>query len=111
MPVNLDIYKAVVQLTYTAGTDKVSSFGSGVVFTPTGLVITNNHVIEDADFGTAFGQISVQSVRAVDRPASDPVPAEVVIRSEAHDLAVVRIWECHRRTLSTYSRCPRQTNH
>ena len=91
MPVNLDIYKAVVQLTYTAGTDKVSSLGSGVVFTPTGLVITNNHVIEDADFGTAFGQVSVQSVRGVDRPASDPVPAEVVIRSEAHDLAVVRI--------------------
>src|SRR5713226_9240735 len=88
---NLDVYKAVVQLTYTAGTDKPSSLGSGVVFTATGLVITNNHVIEDADFGTAFGRISVQSVRAVDRSASDAVPAEVVIRSEVHDLAIVRI--------------------
>ncbi|HEV3039123.1 MAG TPA: serine protease [Candidatus Angelobacter sp.] len=87
MPVNLDVYKAVVRLTNTSGLVKHESLGSGVVFTPTGLVITNNHVIEDSDFGTAFGQITVEALRRVDHPAGEAVPAEVVIRHEDYDLA------------------------
>jgi hypothetical protein len=54
------------------------------------LVITNNHVIEDADFGTAFGQITVESSRSVNQPVSDAVAAELVIRNEVCDLAVVK---------------------
>ncbi len=81
----------VVRLTYSSGPDRGNSLGSGVVFSPTGLVITNNHVIEDSDFGTVFGQITTESLQRVDRPASDAVPAEVVIRNEVYDLAVVRI--------------------
>ena len=91
MPTNLDLYRAVVRLTNTFGLDNRRSLGSGVVFSPTGLVITNNHVIEDDDFGTAFGKIVVESLQRVDRPASEGVPAEVVIRNENYDLAVVRI--------------------
>jgi len=91
MPANFNLYKSVVRLTNTFGLDKRQSLGSGVVFSPTGLVITNNHVIEEANFGTAFGQITVESLDSVDRPASDAVPAEVVIRNEGVDLAVVRI--------------------
>jgi hypothetical protein len=91
MPVNFDLYRAVVRLTNTSGLDNRNSLGSGVVFSPTGLVITNNHVIEDSAFGTAFGQITVESLQRVNRPASDAVPAEVVIRNEVYDLAVVRI--------------------
>lgn len=91
MPFNVDLYRAVVRLTSTSGLDNRSSLGSGVVFAPTGLVITNNHVIEDSNFGTAFGQVTVESLQRVDRPASDAVPAEVVIRNEVYDLAVVRI--------------------
>ncbi len=91
MPVNLDLYRAVVRLTKTSGLDNRKSLGSGVLFGPTGLIITNNHVIEDPDFGTAFGQIAIESLQRVDRPASDAVPAEVVIRNEVYDLAVVRI--------------------
>jgi hypothetical protein len=90
---NLDTYRAVVRLTKTAGPEKRKSLGSGVVFTPTGLVITNNHVIEDADFGTAFGQITVESCRSVNQPVSDAVHAEVVIRNELYDLAVVKVTE------------------
>jgi hypothetical protein len=56
-----------------------------------GLVITNNHVIEEANLGTAFGQITVESFHSVDHPASDALPAEVVIRNEDIDLAVLRI--------------------
>jgi len=91
MPVDRDIYRAVVRLTNTSGLDNRNSLGSGVVISPTGLVITNNHVIEDSDFGTAFGQITVEALQRVDRAASDAVPAEVVIRNEACDLAVVRV--------------------
>lgn len=91
MPVNVNLYRAVVRLTNTPGVGRRCSLGSGVVFSPTGLVITNNHVIENSDFGTAFGQITVESLQRLDRSASDAVPAEVVIRSEVYDLAVVRI--------------------
>ena len=91
MPVDRDLYRAVVRLTNTSGLDNRNSLGSGVVISPTGLVITNNHVIEDSDFGTAFGQITLEVLQRVDRPASDAVPAEVVIRNEACDLAVVRV--------------------
>jgi Flp pilus assembly protein TadD len=68
-----------------------TSLGSGVVFSPTGLVITNNHVIEDADFGSAFGQITVESSKSVDQPVSDAVCAELVIRNEVYDLAIIKL--------------------
>jgi hypothetical protein len=67
------------------------SLGSGVVFSPTGLVITNNHVIEDADFGTAFGKITVESSKSVDQPVSVAGRAELVIRNEVYDLAVINL--------------------
>jgi hypothetical protein len=88
---NLDLYRAVVRLTYTVGPEAGISLGSGVVFSPNGLVITNNHVIEDPDFGTSFGQIMIESLQRIERPTSGPVPAEVVIRNEEYDLAVVRV--------------------
>jgi S1-C subfamily serine protease len=91
MPANFDLYRSVVRITNTSGSENRQSLGSGVVFSPRGLIITNNHVIENADFGTAFGQIAVESMQRVDRPPSDAVPAEVVIRNEVYDLAVVRI--------------------
>lgn len=91
MPLNLDLYKAIVRITYTSNLGNRECTGSGVVISPAGFVITNNHVIEDPDFGTAFGTIAVESLESVDSPATDPVPAEVVIRNEAHDLAILRI--------------------
>ena len=54
---NSDLYKAVVRLTNTSSLGGGSSLGSGVIISPAGLVITNNHVIEDASFGTAFGDM------------------------------------------------------
>lgn len=93
MPVNPEIYKAVVRLINTSPQENQDSLGSGVVFTPTGLVITNNHVIEDSDFGTAFGQITAETLQRVDRPSSDALSAEVVIRNEEYDLAILKITE------------------
>src|SRR5437879_2791996 len=91
MPVKVDLYRAIVRLTNTSGMENHDSLGSGVLFSPTGLVITNNHAIEDSDFGTAFEQITVESLQRADRPASDAVSADVVIRNEVYDLAVLRI--------------------
>src|SRR5580693_1641536 len=91
MPANLNLYKAVVRLTNTFGLGRRQSLGSGVVFSPSGLVITNNHVIEETSLGTAFGEITVESLARIDMPASDPVPAEVIIRNEDLDLAILRM--------------------
>jgi tetratricopeptide (TPR) repeat protein len=91
MPINADLYKTVVRLTNTSKLGNRVSLGSGVVFSSTGLIITNNHVIEDPDFGTAFGQIMVESLHSADQPVSNAVPAELVIRNETYDLAVIRI--------------------
>jgi S1-C subfamily serine protease len=91
VPVDIGVYKAVVRITNTSNLDTRGGMGSGVVFSPAGLVITNNHVIEDPDFGTAFGEITVESLESVDAPAKNAVPAEVVIRNETYDLAVLRV--------------------
>jgi hypothetical protein len=88
---NPDLYKAVVRLTNTSELARYQSLGSGVVFGHTGLVLTNNHVIEDGNFGTAFGKITVESLQSVSTPPSNAVPAEVIIRNETYDLAIVRI--------------------
>jgi hypothetical protein len=91
MPLNLETYKAVVRITYTSNLGNRGCTGSGVVISPAGLVITNNHVIEDPDFGTALGEISIESLKTVDSPATDAIPAEVVIRNETFDLAILRM--------------------
>ena len=91
MPLNLDTYKAVVRITYTSNLGNRGCMGSGVVISPAGLVITNNHVIEDPDFGTAFGEITIESLRSVVSPPTDAVAAEVVIRNETYDLAILRM--------------------
>lgn len=56
-----------------------NSLGSGFVIDPTGVVVTNNHVIEDAD------EVEVTF------PDGRTFPAEIVGRDPATDLAVLRI--------------------
>jgi len=91
MPVNQDIYKAVVRLTYTFGLNERKSLGSGVIFGPSGLVLTNNHVIEDGNFGTAYGQITAELLDSADRVPSEVVSAELLIRNELNDLAIIQL--------------------
>jgi S1-C subfamily serine protease len=81
----LDAYStAVVRAVETVGpavvrVERQQGGGSGVVFTPDGLVLTNNHVVEGA------GQLNVLL------PDGRSLRADVVGRDADTDLAVVRI--------------------
>jgi S1-C subfamily serine protease len=80
----LDAYsRAVVRAVETVGPavvkiDAAGSSGSGVVFTPDGLVLTNSHVVERA---TALG---------VTLPDGRSMRAELIGRDADTDLAVIR---------------------
>ncbi len=56
-----------------------TSLGSGVIVDPSGVVVTNNHVIRDAD-----------RVRIV-MPTGQEYRADILLRDERTDLAVLRI--------------------
>lgn len=60
---------------------EVRGFGSGVIVSPDGYIVTNNHVIEDAD--------------AVDVTLNDKrtFPAEVVGRDPSTDIALLKVKE------------------
>lgn len=58
---------------------KIASLGSGFVIDPSGIIVTNNHVIEDAD------EITVTF------PNGDKFPATLIGRDKKIDLAVLQI--------------------
>ncbi len=58
---------------------KVTSLGSGFVIDPTGIIVTNNHVIDEAD------EITVTLADG------ESLPAEVVGRDPKTDVAVLRV--------------------
>ncbi|MEA2954244.1 MAG: hypothetical protein QOJ96_3764 [Alphaproteobacteria bacterium] len=64
---------------------KQSSLGSGVIVDPSGLVVTNNHVIEGA---------SEVKVALADKREFE---AEIVLKDARTDLAVLRIKDSHER--------------
>ena len=61
------------------------SLGSGVIVDPSGLVVTNNHVIE----GASEVKVSLADKREFE--------AEIVLKDERSDLAVLRIKGAHER--------------
>ncbi len=61
------------------GGGEASSLGSGVIVSPDGLIVTNDHVIKQADKITVI------------LPDGREFPAEVVLADERTDLAVLRI--------------------
>jgi putative serine protease PepD len=73
------VLPSVVQLRVTTKTD--SSTGSGIIISPDGLMLTNNHVIADADSGA--GHITVMYQNGV------VGAAHIVGRDPTSDIAVV----------------------
>jgi len=63
-----------------APSSRQRSMGSGFIISKDGLIVTNNHVVEDAD------EIKVQL-----RGQEKPLPAKVIGRDPELDLAVVKI--------------------
>jgi S1-C subfamily serine protease len=64
-----------------AGVETARGAGSGFVWDTAGHIVTNFHVIEDAD--TVYVQLDV----------GDPIPASVIGGSPDYDIAVVRLQE------------------
>jgi putative serine protease PepD len=63
-------------------TDQGGDTGSGIVISPAGYILTNNHVVQPATTG---GKLSVVF------PDKKSVPAEIVGRDKVSDLAVIRV--------------------
>ncbi|MFZ4071364.1 MAG: Do family serine endopeptidase [Caulobacterales bacterium] len=61
------------------GGGEVSSLGSGFIISPDGIIVTNNHVIEEADEVTVIFQDGEQ------------IKASIVGRDPATDIAVLRV--------------------
>ncbi len=91
MTSRLHSYKSVVKITYRDSISKRGFLGSGVIISPDGVVLTNNHVIEDLDFGTAFGQVAAHTLTYADEPPMNEFLAELLVRNDFYDLAVLKL--------------------
>lgn len=91
-PTQSGVYRSIVRITkHDARTGRPEGYGSGVVIGSKGLVLTNNHVIEDLDFGTAQGRFTVEIPGGSMAEGLAPaVPAELIVRNEEKDLAILR---------------------
>jgi len=84
-----DLYRSVVKIRYRDSPSNTEFLGSGVLISPKGLVLTNNHVVENESFGTSFGDVSVHVVEDVAKPPTNTYAAELVVRNDMYDLALL----------------------
>lgn len=70
-------------LTQRQGSREVKGLGSGVIVHPSGLVVTNAHVINQAD------QVVVRMTGVSEK--ADEIPATIVAADLDHDLALLRL--------------------
>lgn len=87
MPLDRGIYAAVVRVVCETPDGRFAS-GSGIVISKGGLILTNNHVVENPDFGDV-GHITVEFPFQVERELTGHI-AEPIIRNDDCDLAVLR---------------------
>jgi S1-C subfamily serine protease len=79
-PLATGIDRGLVDVTATLSYQQLTSSGTGLVLTPSGLVITNNHVIEEAT-----------SVTVTDVANHRSYPASIVGYDQSQDIAVLKL--------------------
>ena len=85
------MYKSVVKIKYLDTITKDEFIGSGVIFSKDGLVLTNNHIIENEDFGTALGNLAICIIDKIDESPVCDYEGELIIRNDENDLAILKI--------------------
>ncbi|MEK7528591.1 MAG: trypsin-like peptidase domain-containing protein [Patescibacteria group bacterium] len=83
------VYKTIVKVTYEY--NDTAAWGSGVVIASDGLVVTNNHVISEDDYGSSLGNIGVCLTKSISAEPECNYKAELIVRNEDLDLALVKI--------------------
>lgn len=88
---NDNVYKSVVKILHNDTANGVEFMWSAIIFSKDGLILTNNHVVEDQNFGSAFTDIQVCILDEISAEPNCDYKADLIIRNASEDLAILKI--------------------